>query len=205
MKKFLSALVLGLFFFLSISYAQGQSNIQKQIKKQPNYWYGPKIGVDLLTPTIDQNEITAQVKSNYQIGFFLQFGRKFYFQPEFYYRTQKENYGNTTDGVNDVPLEVTVNTLKVPLMFGVRVFNFKVISAHLMGGPSASFLLKESTTDPNRKKSNFALQAGGGVDLLGFITLDVRYSVDLTGSTNEQIEQLSWDSGVNVTLGIKFR
>lgn len=201
MKKFLSALVLGLFLFTSISYAQDQNDTQNQNKKQPNYWYGPKVGVDLLTPTIDQNEIKAQVKSNYQFGFFLQFGRKFYFQPEFYYHTQREN--RTELGVN--PQEVTVNTLKVPLMFGIRVFNFKVVSGHLMGGPTASFLLKESTTDPNRKKTSFALQAGGGVDLLGFMTLDVRYSVDLNGSTNEQIERLSWDSGVNVTLGIKFR
>ncbi len=198
MKKFLSALVVGLLFFSNVSYAQNQQSTQNQIKKNPSFWYGPKVGVDLLTPTINQDEIKAQVKSNYQIGLFLQFGRTFYFQPEFYYRTHKEKYDNLND-------EVTVNTLKVPLMFGVRILNLKIISAHLMGGPTASFLLKESVTDPDRKKSNFALQAGGGVDVLGFITLDVRYSVDINSTTNEQIRQLGWDSGVNVTLGIKLR
>ncbi|OFY39432.1 MAG: hypothetical protein A2X18_04880 [Bacteroidetes bacterium GWF2_40_14] len=198
MKKFLSTLIVGLFVFSTVSYAQNQQSAQNPIKKNPSFWYGPKVGVDLLTPTVDQDEITAQVKSNYQIGFFLQFGRTFYFQPEFYYRTHKENYGNAND-------EVTVNTLKVPMMFGVRLLNLKVVSAHLMAGPTASFLLKESVTDPDRKKSNFALQAGGGVDVLGFITLDVRYSVDINSTTNEQIRQLGWDSGVNVTLGIKLR
>ncbi len=198
MRKFLLALGAGLLLFSNGSFAQNQQNTRNQIKKSPNFWYGPKVGVDLLTPTVNQEEIKAQVKSNYQIGFFLQFGRTFYFQPEFYYRTHKENYSNISD-------EVTVNTLKVPMMFGVRVLNLKIVSAHLMAGPTASFLLKESVTDPNRKKSNFALQAGGGVDVLGFITLDVRYSVDINSTTNEQIRQLGWDSGVNVTLGIKLR
>jgi hypothetical protein len=199
MKKFLSTLIIGLSLFSSISYAQTytQAAIDAQITNQPRFWWGPKVGLDLFTPTIDQGAIEDQVKSNYQIGFFLQFGRKFYFQPEFYYGMRKENYA--TEG------EITVNTLKVPLMFGIRLFNLKVVSAHLMGGPSVSILLDESINDPGRRKSSFALQAGGGVDVLGFITLDVRYSVDLNGNTTEQIEQLKWDSGVNVTLGIKFR
>ncbi len=198
MKKKLSLVVFGLFLFSGISYAQDQPPVENQAKK-PNFWFGPKVGVDLFTPTIDQNAIKSQIKSNYQAGFFLQFGRKFYFQPEFYYATQKENSTSQTSA------EVTINTLKVPLMFGMRLINLRVISAHIMGGPSASFLLKESITDPNRRKSNFALQAGGGIDLLGFITLDVRYSVDMNNAMNDQIKQLSWDNGVNVTLGLKLR
>jgi len=90
-------------------------------------------------------------------------------------------------------------------MLGMRLVNLKVISAHIMAGPSASFLLKESISTPGRKKSNFALQAGGGIDLIGLFTLDVRYSIDLGGSVDAQIKQLSWDSGVNVTFGIKLR
>ncbi|MCX6237694.1 MAG: porin family protein [Bacteroidia bacterium] len=198
MKKILSVVTFVLFLFSGISYAQNQSSAENQEKK-PTFWFGPKVGVDLLTPTLNQGAIEDQVKSNYQVGFFLQFGRKFYIQPEFYYATQK-----VTGSELGTP-EVTVNTLKVPLMLGMRLINLKVISAHIMGGPSASFLLKESVTNPNSKKSNFALQAGGGVDLLGFITLDVRYSVDMSNSVSAQIKQLSWDSGVNVTLGIKLR
>lgn len=196
MKKILSVISFVLFLFSGFSYAQDQPNAETKAEK-PNFWYGPKVGVDLFTPTIDQNAIETQIKSNYQIGFFLQFGRKFYVQPEFYYATQKEP-GIT---LNE---DVTINTLKVPLMLGMRLINLKVISAHIMGGPSASFLLKDDPTNP-RRKSSFALQAGGGIDLLGFITLDVRYSVDMDNSMNDKIKQLSWDSGVNVTLGIKLR
>jgi len=204
MKKNLYLVVISLFLLSGISYAQDQSSSEMPVKK-PTFWWGPKVGVDLLTPTIDQNEIQSQIKSNYQVGFFLQFGRKFYIQPEFYYATQKEHANGAIDDIVSTASDVTVNTLKVPLMLGMRLVNLKVISAHIMAGPSASFLLKESTTDPNRKKSNFALQAGGGIDLIGLFTLDVRYSFDMSNSMSNQFKQFSWDNGVNVTFGIKLR
>jgi hypothetical protein len=198
MKKKLYLVVISLILLSGISYAQDQSSSEMPVKK-PTFWWGPKVGVDLLTPTVNRNDIETQINSNYQIGFFLQFGRKFYIQPEFYYATQKE------PGTIKNPQDVTVNTLKVPLMLGMRLVNLKVISAHIMAGPSASFLLKDSTTDPNRKQSNFALQAGGGIDLIGLFTLDVRYSFDMSNSMSNQFQQFSWDNGVNVTFGIKFR
>jgi len=200
MKNLSLIFVIGLLFISTASYSQYQATVEGK-EKMPNFWFGPKVGVNLFTPTIDQNEIQTQFQSNYQIGVFFQFGRKFYFQPEFYYATQKEKSSVL------MSKDVTVNTLKVPLMLGMRLINLKVISAHIMAGPSASFLLNESFTDPNnaRQKSNFAIEAGGGIDLIGFITLDVRYSVDMSKSMNDQIKQLGWDSGVNVTLGLKIR
>jgi hypothetical protein len=193
MKKILSLIVLGLLLFSGISFAQDQSSTETSDKKKPNFWFGPKVGLDLYTPTIDQKAITDQLKSNFQAGVFFQFGRKLYFQPEFYYGSLKENSG------------AVINTLKVPMMIGLRLINLKVISAHIMGGPTASFLIKESVTNPGRDKSSFMLQAGAGVDLLGFITLDVRYSIDMNDAMKAQIERLTWGSGVNVTLGLKFR
>jgi hypothetical protein len=198
MKKTLCIIVIGIVLFSGLAHAQYQYVSESPAFEQ-NFRFGPKVGFELFTPTIDQNEIESQMRSNYQAGIFLQFGRKFYFQPEFYYATRKEKSSNSTT-------DITINTLKVPLMFGIRLFNLKMISAHIMGGPSASFLLKESLMNPNstRKKNNFAIEAGGGVDLFGCFTLDFRYSVDLNDSMNEQIKQLGWDSGVNVTFGIKI-
>jgi len=195
MKKKLYLVVISFFLLSGITYAQDQTSSEMPVKK-PTFWWGPKVGADFLTPTIDQGAIESQIKSNYQVGFFLQFGRKFYIQPEFYYATQIEPAFLTS-----AP-DVTINTLKVPIMLGMRLINLKVISAHLMAGPSASFLLKDSSPNSNRKQSNFALQAGGGIDLIGLFTLDVRYSFD---TTNNLIKQFSWDNGVNVTFGIKFR
>ena len=197
MKKTLGVIVISVFLLSDMAFAQYQYASANPASEQ-NFCFGPKVGFELSTPTIDQNEIESQMKSNYQAGIFLQFGRKFYFQPEFYYATRKEKSGGTTD--------ITVNTLKVPMMFGLRLFNFKMISAHIMGGPSASFLLNERLTNhySTRKKYNFAIQAGGGVDLVGCFTIDIRYSVDLNDSMNVQTKQLGVDSRVNITLGIKI-
>ena len=170
----------------------------------PIFWFGPKVGVDLAKPTLEQNQIRSEVESNYQYGFFLQFGRKLYIQPELYYATQKEAVGTSSSNFN------TVNSLRLPVMLGMRLLNLKVVSAHIMAGPTASYVLGEKSSTStaitfNRDKLNFALQGGAGVDVFGLITLDVRYSVDLNDNVKQQFQSLSINNGVNVTLGIKLR
>ena len=187
-------------FFLCIllsgtAKAQEQSEADVSLNK-PHFWWGPKIGVDLVSATTNTDAIKSQFDSNSQYGIFFQFGRTFYFQPEFYYAIQKETY--------NVNQETKVNSLRIPMMLGLRIINLKIISAHVMAGPSASFFLSESVETPNRQKSSFMLQGGAGADLFGFITLDIRYGVNLN-EAKEQIGQLSWKSGVNMTLGLKFR
>lgn len=172
-------------------------------KSKPHFWFGPKVGLDLVTPTIDQNSIKTQFDSNSQFGIFFQFGRVLYLQPEFYYATHKETYSISSAAA----IETKVNTLKVPVMVGLRLLNLGIISAHVMAGPQGSFFLDESNPLPShaRQKSNFDLQFGGGVDVLGFVTLDVRYSANLNNSMDANMQQLNWKNAVNVTLGIKFR
>jgi len=46
---------------------------------------------------------------------------------------------------------------------------------------------------------------GAGIDVLRFLSLDVRYSVNLDNTVKEELKKLGWKSGVNVTLGIQFR
>jgi len=177
-------------------------------EEQPKFWFGPKVGVDLATPTIDENQIRSEVKSNYQYGFFLQFGRKFYIQPELYYATQKEEISTASGNYN------TVNSIKLPVMLGMRLFNLAIVSGHIMAGPTASYIVSEKYgplitggTNPTfeREKLNLALQGGAGVDVIGLITLDVRYSVNLSDNVKQQFQSLSLNNGVNVTLGIKIR
>ncbi|MCL4483917.1 MAG: PorT family protein [Bacteroidetes bacterium] len=197
MKKMMLVVLFALLFFSGNSFAQDQVSSNGKSDK-PHFWFGPKIGLDLVTPTIDQNAIKQQFDSNAQFGIFFQFGRKFYLQPEFYYATHKEQYGT---------VETRVNSLKVPVMVGLRLINLGIISAHVMAGPQGSFFLNESNpiSGMTRQSSNFDLQFGGGVDLLGLITLDVRYSANLNNSVATQIQQLNWKDAVNVTLGLKLR
>lgn len=194
MKKLFTAAFL-LLTLVSLS-VQAQEQSETVIKPKPHFWWGPKVGVDLVSATTDQDAIKSQFDTNHQFGFFFQFGRTFYLQPEFYLASQKEK-NMTSD--ND-----QVKSLRIPLMLGLRIFNLKVISAHIMAGPTASFFLSESVQTPNRQKSSFMLQGGAGADLFGFITLDIRYGVNMQEASAE-ISQLSWKSGVNMTLGLKFR
>ncbi len=133
----------GFFAYAGTAQAQDES---------ANFWFGPKIGVDLAQPTVDEAAIKSQIKSNFQAGFFLQFGRKFYFQPEFYYATQTEKITSAS-----ATIEEKVNSIRVPLMLGMRVVNLKVISAHIMAGPSGSWMLgsAKSSNNISRQQQSF--------------------------------------------------
>lgn len=205
MKRICFYLSCTLFFLISFESVYSQDTpvqIDGSVKK-PKFWYGPKVGVDLVTPTFDQNDIKAQLKSNYQLGMFFQFGRKLYLQPEFYiaFENENRNIASTTTK------EVMVKSLKVPVLLGLKLIDIGLVSAHVMAGPSGSYFLTENKSDAEimRKKSDYKLQLGGGVDVLGFITLDVRYNVNMNDQLKEELTNLTWDSAVNVTLGLKFR
>lgn len=199
MKKMLLFVLFSLFVFQGSVFAQDQAPEETKSEK-PHFWFGPKVGLDLATPTIDEAVIKQQFKSNAQFGIFFQFGRKLYLQPEFYYATHKES-----NVLSNVSSETDVKTLKIPVMVGLRLINLGIVSAHVMAGPQGSFFLNESNPGTlKRQSSNFDFQFGAGVDVLGFITLDVRYSSGLD-KIDTTIKQLNWKDAVNVTLGLKFR
>lgn len=208
MKKITTLLaIFSLFVTVNLMAQSTNQNVnsdQAKKNKSHNFWYGFKVGTDLATPTIDENEIKAQIKSNYQIGLFFQFGRKIYLQPEFYYAVRTVNQELT---FNSYPEDIKINSIKVPVLIGIKVIDLKIISAHLMGGPMGTITLDEGKIDSKNlfKNMDYKLQLGGGVDVLGFITLDVRYAVNLNDNIKEELNNLNWKSGVNVTLGIKLR
>jgi len=205
MKRICFYLSCTLFFLISFEsvYSQDSPVQNDGSAKKPKFWYGPKVGVDLVTPTFDQNDIKAQLKSNYQLGMFFQFGRKLYLQPEFYIAFENENRNIASTATK----EVMVKSLKVPVLIGLKLIDIGLVSAHVMAGPSGSYFLTENKSDAEimRKRSDYKLQLGGGVDVLGFITLDVRYNVNMNEQLKEELTNLTWDSAVNVTLGLKFR
>ena len=204
MKRISSALIIILIFNSYTIYSQNQESDSNTNEKKHNFWYGPKAGLDLSSPTVSKSDIKAQLQSNYQVGFFFQIGRQIYLQPEFYYAVEKESRDFLD---RSLPGEVMVNSLKVPVLLGIKLIDLGVISAHFMAGPMGTFFLSESQYDPEivRKKTNYKLQLGGGVDILGFITFDLRYGVNLDDEVQKELSNLSWKSGVNITLGLKLR
>ena len=119
-------------------------------------------------------------------------GEKVFLQPEIYGNFLVEN-----DIVNK---KIVANSVRVPVLIGLELLNLKVASAHLMAGPMATFYLNPVTD----KNYDYKLQLGGGVEVLRFLSLDVRYNVNLNDNFKEELKQLALNSGVNVTVGIQF-
>jgi len=201
MKTKFFLLCLFLVSFSAIEYAQDETTTPTTTasepieKPKPKIWWGPRFGLDLSHFTYDFNNIKSQLGNNYQAGIMVQFGEKLYLQPEAYYASYKSVTG---------AIDSTKNFIKVPVLVGLRFFNIGLISLHLMGGPQFSFQLD--------KKDNFtgiqtlSWQVGGGADILGFITADLRYTLQQGQNVSTQVQNFSWNStGLNLTVGLKLR
>ncbi|MEI7422359.1 MAG: porin family protein [Prolixibacteraceae bacterium] len=204
LRDFCLVMLIAFLLFPANLFAQDQGTQPEATKKKPSFWFGPKIGLDLATATLDQSKISSQFKSNAQLGVFFQFGRILYLQPEFYYAMHKET--NTTLSLGSQST-TKVNTLKVPVLIGLRLINLGIVSAHVMAGPQGTFFLSESNplSTFKRQSKAYNFQLGAGADILGFITVDVRYSLGLDNTLGTQIQGLDLKSGVNATVGLKFR
>lgn len=173
-----------------------ESNSENSNKKKHNIWFGLRAGTDFVSPTTDYQEIKNQLNSNMQLGAFVKIGKKLFIQPEIYGQFLFENELNTR--------KVVANAVKVPVLLGFDFMNFGIAKVHLMAGPLGTFYVSPGLN----QKYDYKIQLGGGIEVLRFISLDVRYSINMNDNINdmkEELRQLTWDSGVNVTIGIQFR
>ena len=185
----LTVLLVSVFF---VATAQ-QTTQGIQPKEKRNIWFGLRAGTDLLSPTTDFEEIKTQFNSNMQFGAFAKIGKKLFIQPEV--------YGNFLVEDNLDTKKIVANSVRVPVLLGFEFLDLRVVRAHLMAGPMATFYVNPYPD----KNYDYKLQLGGGIDLLRFLSLDVRYAVNLTDNIKNELKQLAWKGGVNVTLGIQFR
>jgi hypothetical protein len=170
-----------------------QSTQENQPKEKRNIWFGLRAGTDLLSPTTDFEEIKTQFNSNMQFGAFAKIGKKLFIQPEV--------YGNFLVEDNLDTKKIVANSVRVPVLLGFEFLDLRVVRAHLMAGPMATFYINPFP----EQKYDYKLQLGGGIELLRFLSLDVRYAVNLNENIKNELKQLAWKGGVNVTLGIQFR
>ena len=170
-----------------------QSTQENQPKEKRNIWFGLRAGTDLLSPTTDFEEIKTQFNSNMQFGAFAKIGKKLFIQPEV--------YGNFLVEDNLDTKKIVANSVRVPVLLGFEFLDLRVVRAHLMAGPMATFYINPFP----EQKYDYKLQLGGGIELLRFLSLDVRYAVNLNDNIKNELKQLAWKGGVNVTLGIQFR
>lgn len=164
-------------------------------KPKANIWFGPKFGLDLAHFTTDVNEVTGQLSSNYQAGLFCQIGKTLYLQPELYYSSYSIKSFQGQDSVK-------VNSIKCPIMVGLKFLDIGLVSLHLNGGPQFRFQLDD--TDKITGAMQVDWQVGAGLDVLGFITADLRYTLVQGVSFAQQIDKIG-TVPLNLTVGLKFR
>ncbi len=178
----------------------------------PGFSIGPKIGINTNRLTTNLDSVQIDPKGQFQIGAFMRIGKKIYFQPEISY-VVKGGQLKVTDLGSE---QITLKSITVPLLIGVRPINAGIFNVRFMAGPTMSFVtektLKSSdlaaTAWPIKSKDDlsntlWSLQAGGGVDVL-FLTLDIRYEVGLNNLYSGTSDVKLHNNMFNVSLGVKL-
>ncbi len=207
-KFILSVLVLATFtvqaFSQDVTIVQSNNDVSSTYSssvkpKKPKFWIGPKFGTDFVGLPTDMDVVKSSLKEQWQAGAMMQFGRVLYIQPEAYYCL--DNLINPMDG------SVTSSTasIKIPAMLGLRFINLGLFSLHIMGGPQWTIPMKDSNGNSTGSTS-MDWMVGAGIDILGFITADVRYKYDTDIQLKDHINNFDFQTTpLNVTVGLKLR
>ncbi|MDO9153783.1 MAG: outer membrane beta-barrel protein [Paludibacter sp.] len=159
--------------------------------------YGLKFGYDMQPITINPQEMLEQLNNGFQAGVYFQLGRTIYLQPEIYYAS----YRNLTSSISDEKIQ----SVRAPIMLGVRFLNLGLVSTHLMAGPVFTAPMSELSGGFSMDKFTYNWQVGAGVVVLGFITADVRYTLINGVELSDQFSYFNIDSSpLNITVGIKL-
>jgi opacity protein-like surface antigen len=174
-----------------------QSYSSSKKSKKPRFWIGPKFGTDIVGIPADFDAVGDILKEQWQGGLMMQFGRILYLQPEVYYAQT-----NNLDAGGEILSSSTA--IKVPAMLGLRFLNLGLFSLHIMGGPQWTFPMDNASDQTSETSMDWML--GVGIDVLGFITADIRYKYDVDSNVNDQINNFDIDTTpLNVTIGLKLR
>jgi hypothetical protein len=200
MKKILLAIII--ITYGSVAIAQGVFSL------------GPKIGYSSNKITDNLDSVQSSIKNSFQVGAFIRLGKKVYIQPEANYQVVTSTLDKGT-GLSTRSQDLTIQSLKVPALIGIKLVNKSAFNLRIMAGPAYTFILNKKL-DPEHmselwpiqsvddiKNSLWSVQMGAGLDVL-FITLDVRYELGIdnmyTGESNLQMK----NNMFNVSLGIKL-
>lgn len=170
-----------------MTFAQDDSSTTSE----KNFWYGFKFGLDASSKTTTFESIQDQLKGNYQIGAFMQFGRKLYFQPEIYYASYSVN--------SDSGSTSSIGFVKAPLLVGLQLFDIGLVSAHINAGTTYVKQLANTETS-----SYFKWTIGVGANVLGFINADIRYLFNNNIDVTEVQDVITNGGTVNLTVGLRL-
>ena len=175
---------------------------------------GPKVGYNSYELSSNMDSVQASIKNSFQVGAFIRIGKKVYFQPEANYQIDQSTLNKSVGNVV-FSQDVTLRSVKVPALIGVKLINARVFNLRVMAGPAVTFILDKKLSPstmsdlwPIRsvddlKNSTWSVQMGAGLDIL-FLTLDVRYEMGIDNTYNGSSDLQMKNNMFNVSLGIKL-
>ena len=184
------------------------------VEAQDVFSLGPKIGYSSNTLTNNLDSIQSNMKNSFQIGAFIRIGSKVYFQPEANYQVVTSTL-NHSGGSSVRSQDMTIESLKIPALIGLKLINQRGFNFRFMAGPAYTFVLNKKLHPVHMselwpiqsvddiKNSTWSVQMGAGLDVL-FVTFDVRYEMGIDnmyagGSTFKMKNNM-----FNFSLGIKL-
>jgi hypothetical protein len=180
---------------------------------QGKFCLGPKIGYNSNKITDNFDSIRSDIKNSFQVGAFVRIGSRFYLQPEANYQVSESTLSKNV-GYATLSQDITIKTLKVPILLGVKLINQGKFNIRIMAGPAVSFAIdKQLSADQSSfvpiqsendfKNKTWSVQMGAGVDVFSF-TLDVRYEVGVDNLYQGNYDMSIKNNIFNVSLGMKF-
>jgi len=200
MRNFL--LIILLIAFATVTNAQGGFTI------------GPKVGYNSYKLSSNIDSVQANIKNSFQVGAFIRIGKKVYFQPEANYQISKTTLSKSA-GALVQRQNVTLTSIKVPVLLGAKIIHAKAFNLRFMVGPTVTFILDKKLnpstvselwpihTVDDIKNSIWSVQIGAGMDIL-FVTLDVRYEMGIDNLYDGSSDLLMKNNMFNVSVGIKL-
>lgn len=173
MKKLILLLLLSTFLLQAFS------------QSVPGLTLGPKIGATFSRYDMDELSLDEKVRSSFHWGAFVRFGTKIYAQPEILFMKKS---GVLIDPFVDASEQkIMLRTIDVPVLFGAKVADLKLLNLRVFAGPVASIVVNKeieaknwenALTKDDLRGANWGVQFGAGADLLIF-TVDLRYELGL--------------------------
>ncbi|MFA5972288.1 MAG: porin family protein [Lentimicrobiaceae bacterium] len=184
------------------------------VKSQSVFSLGPKVGYNSYSLTDNMDSVKSSIQNSFQIGAFIRVGSKVYFQPEANYQVEKSTVDKSI-GLSILSQDVTLKSIKIPALIGVKLINGSVFNLRIFAGPAFNYILEKKINPAalselwpiysvdDLKNSTWSVQMGAGMDVL-FLTLDVRYEmgIDNTYSGNSDLNMKN--NMFNVSLGLKL-
>jgi len=150
--------------------------------RQKGTSFGVMAGINLSNFRQKQEtNITSDQLAGFVAGGYMRFSSKVvYFQPEVLYSGKGSNFGfKEGNGDASTNSRLRINSLDIPMMFGLKVLEHRKMNLRIVAGPLVSVFLgtngdKNKVKDEDFQRLAAGYQAGLGFDL-GNLTFDFRY------------------------------